>query len=141
VEWEYAASGYENLGYSQKYAGCDTKDQLGEYAWYYDNASNRVHQVATRKPNTHGLYDMSGNVMEWCWDEYSNNIESFAGQKDPYNLGFSKRIRAEKIHASDAFLPSGSWGSFELFCEVSCRHNFVTSYDNYFVGFRLVRTR
>ena len=68
AEWEYAARG-GNQGHGYKYAGSNT---IGNVAWYYDNSNNQTHSVATKSPNELGLYDMSGNVWEWCSDWYGN---------------------------------------------------------------------
>ncbi|MBR5167061.1 MAG: SUMF1/EgtB/PvdO family nonheme iron enzyme [Salinivirgaceae bacterium] len=66
AEWEYAArGGYRSKGY--KYAGSDNADDV---AWFEGNSSNERHIVGRKKPNELGLYDMSGNVLEWCQDWY-----------------------------------------------------------------------
>ncbi|MBR6284417.1 MAG: SUMF1/EgtB/PvdO family nonheme iron enzyme, partial [Muribaculaceae bacterium] len=68
AEWEYAArGGNKSKGY--KYAGSNT---IGGVAWYSSNSSSTTHPVATKAPNELGLYDMSGNVWEWCQDWYGN---------------------------------------------------------------------
>ena len=64
-EWQYAAKG----GQEFRYSGSDNLDEVG---WYYDNSGSKTHPVAQKKPNDYGLYDMSGNVGEWCWDSYTN---------------------------------------------------------------------
>lgn len=61
MEWKYAARG----GQKFKYAG---SDDIDEVAWYNDNSEEETHPVAQKKPNGYGLYDMSGNVKEWCYD-------------------------------------------------------------------------
>ena len=72
AEWEWFARGGENY----EYAGSDTP---GEVAWYKDNPSG-TREVKTKEPNGYGLYDMSGNVREWCWDWYVNNIDVSIGE-------------------------------------------------------------
>ena len=75
TEWEYAAKaklslqgGIEATGY--KYSGTST--DLSEYAWYSANSGGKIHAVGSKKPNDFGIYDMSGNVIEWCQDIYTN---------------------------------------------------------------------
>ena len=62
-EWQYAAKGGQNF----KYSGSDNIDEV---AWYKDNSENNIQSVAQKKPNGYGLYDMSGNLGELCWDSY-----------------------------------------------------------------------
>jgi sulfatase modifying factor 1 len=66
-EWEYAAK----AGTQNKWAGTDAKSELEKYAWYIKNAGDKTHPVGTLSPNEWGLYDMSGNVDEWCWDKFT----------------------------------------------------------------------
>ncbi|WP_276780419.1 SUMF1/EgtB/PvdO family nonheme iron enzyme [Treponema succinifaciens] len=65
-EWQYAARGGQNY----RYSGSDNLDEVG---WYEDNSGVKTHPVAQKKPNGYGLYDMSGNVCEWCWDSLGGN--------------------------------------------------------------------
>ena len=75
VEWEYAARGGNGLtGYQYKYAG---SDNLDEVAWY---ATDGLREVMQKKPNTLGIYDMCGNIEEWCWERYGNDtLRRYAG--------------------------------------------------------------
>lgn len=76
-EWEYAAKGRENY----KYAG---SNRIGEVAWYSRNSFFRPHPVAQKKPNGYGLYDMSGNVREWCWNSFG--IDGGGDWKDYHDV-------------------------------------------------------
>ena len=69
AEWEWAARGGENY----TYAGNNDKNEV---AWYSSNSSYKTHEVKTKKSNDYELYDMSGNVNEWCWDWYSSSIST-----------------------------------------------------------------
>ena len=68
AEWEYAARG-GNMSQNYKYSGGNDIDSV---AWHGGNSSNKTHAVATKSPNELGLYDMSGNVWEWCYDWYGS---------------------------------------------------------------------
>jgi len=69
AEWEYAC----RAGTTTAYSFGDNPKELGDYAWYYDNADEKYQKVGKKKPNPWGLYDMHGNVAEWVLDQYSPN--------------------------------------------------------------------
>ena len=79
AEWEYAARG-GNRSRGYKYAG---SNDLNSVAWYEDNSGNQTHEVGSKQPNELGLYDMSGNVTEWCQDWYDSKYYSSSPQSNP----------------------------------------------------------
>ena len=78
AEWEWAAMG----GTSDKWAGTDIKEELKDYAWY-GKVLDKTHEVKKKKANGYGLYDMCGNVEEWCWDWHTSNTTTPAGGQNP----------------------------------------------------------
>ena len=99
TEWEYAAKarlspnkGIEATGYT--YSG--TSSALSEYAWYSANSGGKMHAVGSKKPNDFGIYDMSGNVIEWCQDIYTNYS---TGSPE---IGKDERVLRGGYYASDA---------------------------------------
>ena len=97
AEWEWAAMG----GKDYKWAGTDSESEFGTYAWYQENSNEKTHQVKLKSPNGYGLYDMSGNVGEWCWDWYKNSTP--AGGQDPTGAA-SGNMRVMR---------GGSWSAFK----------------------------
>lgn len=132
AEWEFAAKG-GNKSKGYRYAGGNI---LGDVAWYKDNASSLglkspaygTHEVKTKAPNELGLYDMSGNVREWCSDWHEPySVES---QIDPTGPSTKPRS-AGRIYRG------GSWGSDANECNVNTRDSHAESSRSAFVGLRL----
>ena len=102
AEWEYAArGGKSSKGY--KYSGSNT---IGDVAWYTDNSLSKTRAVKTKKPNELGIYDMSGNVYEWCSDWYSSSYySSYSGTNPTGPSSGSYRVLRGGSWYSDA----GRW--------------------------------
>ena len=123
AEWEYAARGGDkSKGY--KYSGSDNVDNV---AWYKDNSGNKTHKVGKKAPNELGLYDMSGNVYEWCSDWYGEYY-SYA-KTNPYNSLSSNRVYR-----------GGSWVTNAPGTRVADRDNDSPTVKSYNLGFRICRT-
>ena len=124
AEWEYAArGGNKSLGYT--YSGGNDMDQLG---WYEDNAAGQTMVVGRKKPNELGLYDMSGNVLEWCKDWYSDSYYASSPANNPKG----------PTSGSDRVLRGGSWYYSAANCRVANRYCGGPSGRNSFGGFRVV---
>ena len=120
AQWEYAArGGNQSRGY--QYSG---SNHLGDVAWYTDNSGRDTHAVKTKQPNELGLYDMSGNVWEWCQDWYGSY--SSGVQTDPQGPT-SGSYRVSR---------GGSWSSGAGGCRVSDRST-ASCYGNINLGLRL----
>jgi formylglycine-generating enzyme required for sulfatase activity len=135
AEWEYAASSYSKLGKNppstrgkQLYAGTDSLNELQNYAWYGENSSSRAQKVKTKEPNRLGIYDMSGNVWEWCFDAYD-------AEKPFEKLAYMGEVSALRR------LRGGSWLYSAYLCEVQFRFYSIPNIRYYSYGFRLTRTR
>lgn len=122
AEWEYAArGGKKSEGY--KYSGSNFIEQV---AWYKDNSGEKTHPVGGKKPNELGIYDMSGNVWEWCYDWY-----------DSYDSG-SQTNPVGPSSGSYRVIRGGGWDYDAAYGRVSYRSNDTPSYRYFNLGFRLV---
>lgn len=121
AEWEFAArGGNKSKGY--KYAGSNS---IGDVAWYSDNGNSQTHDVAQKSPNELGLYDMSGNVWEWCLDWY--DIFSNSSQTNPTG----------PTSGSHRVYRGGSWLDIARHCRVSLRDYGSSGDTKNYLGFRL----
>ena len=130
AEWEYAARAGDNTVDSLTYSGTSDVNKLGEYAWYTSNSNNTTHEVGTKLPNAFGLYDISGNVWEWCWNWFTDSYDTEAeGGSDPTGAS-SGSFRVYR---------GGGWFCGSNNASVIDRINGDPSGRDYERGFRVVR--
>jgi formylglycine-generating enzyme required for sulfatase activity len=146
AEWEYACRAGTTTAY---YWGDDPK-KIGEYAWYDGNSEEKTHKVGTKKPNAWGLYDMAGNVSEWCVDTYDKEFyKTF-----PLNKPSIAPVNPPTANRFPNVARGGSWTDEAPLCRSAARVGsekswikldpqrpqsiwWLTSAE--FVGFRIVR--
>ncbi|MBL8172886.1 MAG: SUMF1/EgtB/PvdO family nonheme iron enzyme [Acidobacteria bacterium] len=131
AEWEYACL----AGSTGKYGFGDDDALLEKYAWYWDNSGNETHPVGEKLPNNWGLYDMHGNVWEWCQDWYDAN----------YYAELSKQGEAVDpqgpASGTSRVLRGGSWGNSQLFARAVYRFTNLPADRDLNIGFRVVLCR
>ncbi|MEE1288491.1 MAG: SUMF1/EgtB/PvdO family nonheme iron enzyme [Bacteroidaceae bacterium] len=123
AQWEYAArGGKKSKGY--KFSGSNS---LGDVAWYNGNSNSMPHSVAQKQSNELGLYDMTGNVWEWCQDWFDSNYYANSPQNNPQgpSSGVFRVLRG------------GYWGNAPRNLRVSCRHKYYPDFRNDGYGLRL----
>ena len=126
AEWEYGArGGKESKGF--KYAGSNSAAEVG---WYNANSGDKMHPVGQKIPNELGIYDMSGNVWEWCWDWYASDY--YAESPGPNPSGPSA--------GESRVLRGGSWNNNANNLRVANRNRNRPTNSNNNRGFRLART-
>ena len=124
AEWEFAA---RSGGKPEKYAGGDNLDKLG---WYGGNSKNATHPVGQKLANGLGIYDMSGNVWEWCQDWYAGDYYKNSPEKNPQGpeTGTLRVVRG------------GSWGDVAFYCRSAYRFSYTPAGRIFYLGFRLARS-
>ena len=123
AEWEYAAGGGSTV--RTKWAGTNNESSLDNYGWYGKNSNEQTHSVSTKSPNGLGLYDMSGNVWEWCSDR--DGSYSSGSQTNPQGSS-SGYFRVNR---------GGSWNSIPWYCRVANRNGNAPGGRGGGLGFRV----
>lgn len=126
AEWEYAAQGGQQSK-EYTYAG---SNKLEEVAWCYTNSGEKTHLVGRKKANELGLYDLSGNVWEWCADVWHNDYKGAPSDGSAWLKGGDPNRHV---------LRGGSWSNYVNYCRSAYRCWFNTSFRYYNVGLRLAR--
>ena len=156
AEWEYAARGGNPSADAWKYAyaGSQTEkmpenftsspyndDKLDDYAWYDNNSDGGTHEVGTKPPNALGLYDMSGNVWEWCWDQW-NGSDAATVNDAAYTVDGKVANPLGAASGSYRVFRGGSWRYYSYNCAVSFRYrDYPFDSNKYKFGFRLARSQ
>ena len=126
AEWEYAC----RAGTTTAYYSGDSESKLGEYAWYDKNSRRTTHPVGGKKPNAWGLYDMHGNVWEWCRDWYDRDYYQRSPSQDP----------AGPSTGAARVLRGGSWNQAAPASRSAFRYGRPPSERSFDVGFRMIQT-
>ena len=131
AEWEYAAragsDGFYPMGPDKK---PETPAALGEMAWMNNNSANTTHPVGKKAPNAWGLYDMAGNVWEWCEDAFSPTAYKELPTADPVY---------QSKYATERVMRGGCWFLDARAQRVNLRGGNLPTLKSQYVGFRLVR--
>ncbi len=129
TEWEYAARGGQHWQDGYTYAG---SNRLKEVGWYDDNSHSETKPVGLKQPNQIGLYDMSGNVWEWCADHWytDEEIKKMPKNGSPWTLDGDKDLRV---------LRGGSWDYGNNYGRVAYRFRYYLNNRDFIIGFRLAR--
>ncbi|MCL2443532.1 MAG: formylglycine-generating enzyme family protein [Treponema sp.] len=126
AQWEYAC----RAGTQTRWYFGNNDNQLGNHAWLSANSNARTRQVGLKTPNNWGLYDMHGNVSEWCWDWYNLSYNFAGGNSNPMGSSFANYGRV---------IRGGSWSSAVLSSRSAYRSDHHSYSRSNTIGFRVVR--
>jgi formylglycine-generating enzyme len=124
AEWEYAARGGPHWVDGFQFSGSNNIDEV---AWYDRKHGDHTCDVAMKAPNQLGLYDMSGNVWEWCQDCYTPDVKAILSDGKPFEDGSKKKV-----------LRGGCFHNWAIHCTVSKRYQIERQFHDGCIGFRLV---
>ena len=145
AEWEYAARGGKtgcDATNPYDWAGTDEITELAKYAWYDANSGSKTHEVKKNKivnmdsANTLGLYDMTGNLWEWCWDFFNSDVTI---NDSEYVVNSIVTNPAGALSGSGRVARGGCWHYDADYCSISSRYNGDPSNGASILGFRVVR--
>ena len=125
AQWEYAC----RAGNKSKYFFGEDAGRIAEYAWYSKNSGGKTHPVGEKKPNAWGLYDMHGNVWEWCQDWYDSGYYANSPPGDPPGPGMG----------SSHVIRGGDWNGDAGACRSALRGRYTPENRRNYLGFRMAR--
>jgi formylglycine-generating enzyme required for sulfatase activity len=136
MEWEWAAMGAidKKTGYAKEFAGSNKLNSIDDYVWYKENSESTSHIVGTKLPNELGLYDMSGNVAEWCWDWYYPFYPEGKIASDK-NIGKGPSFGTARVQRG------GGWRDTEPLQSISNRYGSIPFDRDHYAGFRVVKNK
>ena len=130
AEWEHACG----AGSSSEWCCGSREEELRRHAWYSESSGGHMHEVATREPNGLGLFDLHGNVWEWCADTYADDFYERSPMEDPMNVSLDGAVASKVCRG-------GSFHALAEMCRTRYRQHEPSDSWASDLGFRLVRRR
>jgi len=129
AEWEYAC----RAGSQADFCFGNDRGNLGDYAWCYENSESQTHDVGKRRSNTWGLYDMHGNVFEWCQDWYQSKYQIMKSTDSTDSTD-----PTGPSESSTRVCRGGSWGNSADYCRATYRSSYSPGSRYNCLGFRVL---
>ncbi len=121
---------FARAGIANRWSGTNIEAELEDYAWYEENSNNETHPVATKKPNKWGMYDMSGNVWEWCWDTYTSTLKERVMREED----------GRAFRGDERVMRGGSWVEESSYLWSEDRYDYSPFMYGNDLGFRFCRS-